>query len=90
LSVEKGRSEELAKKLLGKNDDKNIISSTSLRIGDPEINVSAQVFYKGSEELLEIIESVKAMPYVKNVEWSETVRVVGINNIGMLERLFDS
>jgi hypothetical protein len=30
------------------------------------------------------------MPYVKNVEWSETVRMVGINNIGMLERLFDS
>jgi DNA-binding Lrp family transcriptional regulator len=90
LSVEKGKSEELAKKLLCKNDDKNIIMSTSLRIGDPEINVSAQVFYKGSEELLEIIESVKAMPYVQNVEWSETVRVVGINNMGMLERLFDS
>lgn len=34
--------------------------NTSLRIGDPEINVSAQALYKGSEELLEIIESVKA------------------------------
>ena len=60
-----------------------------MRVGNPEINVSAQVFYKGSGELLEIIESTN-MPYVKNVEWSETVRVVGINNIGMLERLFDS
>ena len=55
--------------------------NTSLRIGDPQINVSAQVLYKGSEELLEIIESVKATSYVKNVEWSEAVKVVGNNNI---------
>ncbi len=54
---------------------------TSLRIGDPEINVSAQALYKGSEELLEIIESVKATSYVKNVDWSEAVKVVGNNNI---------
>lgn len=90
LSVEKGRSEELAKKILDSNGNNNIILNTSLRIGDPEINVSAQVLYKGSEELLEIIESVKAIPYVKNVDWSETVKVVGNNNIGMLERLFNT
>ena len=90
LSVEKGRSEELSKKLLDGNGNNNIILNTSLRIGDPEINVSAQVLYKGSEELLEIIESVKAAPYVKNVDWSETVKVVGNNNIGMLERLFNT
>ncbi|MGB8033728.1 MAG: Lrp/AsnC family transcriptional regulator [Nitrososphaeraceae archaeon] len=90
LSVEKGRSEELAKKILDSNGNNNIILNTSLRIGNPEINVSAQVLYKGSEELLEIIESVKAIPYVKNVDWSETVKVVGNNNIGMLERLFNT
>jgi len=55
--------------------------NTSLRIGDPEINVSAQALYKGSEELPEITESVKAMSYVKNVDWSEAVKVVGNNNI---------
>ena len=81
MSVEKGRSEELAKKLLDGNGNNNIIMNTSLRIGDPQINVSAQVLYKGSEELLEIIESVKATSYVKNVEWSEAVKVVGNNNI---------
>jgi len=80
LSVEKGRSEELAKKLDG-NGNNNIIMNTSLRIGDPEINVSAQALYKGSEELLEIIESVKATSYVKNVDRSEAVNVVGNNNI---------
>jgi hypothetical protein len=90
LSVEKGRSEELAKKLLDGNGNNNIIMNTSLRIGDPQINVSGQVLYKGSEELLEIIESVKAASYVKNVEWSEAVKVVGNNNIGMLERLFNT
>ena len=54
---------------------------TSLTIGDPQINVSAQALYKCSEELLEIIESVKATSYVKNVGWSEAVKVVGNNNI---------
>jgi len=61
-----------------------------VRIGDPEINVSPQVLYKSSEELLEIIESVKAISYVKNVDRSETVKVVGNNNIGNLERLFNT
>ena len=90
LSVEEGRSEELAKKILDSNGNNNIILNTSVRIGDPEINVSPQVLYKSSEELLEIIESVKAISYVKNVDRSETVKVVGNNNIGMLERLFNT
>ena len=90
LSVEEGRSEELAKKILDTNGNNNIILNTSVRIGDPEINVSPQVLYKSSEELLEIIESVKAISYVKNVDRSETVKVVRNNNIGMLERLFNT
>jgi GTPase SAR1 family protein len=90
LSVEEGRSEELAKKILDTNGNNNIILNTSVRIGNPEINVSAQVLYESSEELLEIIESVKAISYVKNVDRSETVKVVGNNNIGMLERLFNT
>jgi hypothetical protein len=77
----------ISKKTLDGNGNNNIIMNTSLRIGDPQINVSAQVLYKGSEELLEIIQSVKATSYAKNVEWSEAVKVVGNNNIGMLERL---
>ena len=90
MSVEEGRSEELAKKILDSNGNNNIILNTSVRIGDPEINVSPQVLYKSSEELLEIIESVKAISYVKNVDRSETVKVVRKNNIGMLERLFNT
>jgi hypothetical protein len=43
LSVEEDRSKELAKKILDSNGNNNIILNTSLRIGDPEINVSAQV-----------------------------------------------
>ena len=90
MSVEEGRSEELAKKILDTNGNNNIILNTSVRIGNPEINLSAQVLYKSSEELLEIIESVKAISYVKNVDRSETVKVVGNNNIGRLERLFNT
>jgi hypothetical protein len=54
-----------------------------LRIGDPEINVAADIIYKSSPELLNIIELVKNMEFVSYVEWSEITEVVGENNIDM-------
>ena len=89
LQVAQGKSEEIAKKLLVNNNNNNIVLSTALRIGDPEINVSAHVFYKSSQELHTLIENIKAEPYVQSVEWSEIVKVVGINKVGMLEGLFN-
>jgi hypothetical protein len=43
-------------------------------------NVSAHVIYKYTEELRELIESIKTMDYVDGVQWSEMVEIIGDNN----------
>jgi DNA-binding Lrp family transcriptional regulator len=67
------------------NKDDNIspgprVIESSLRIGDPVVNVVARVIYKSSDELFHIIQEIKKMPNIAHVEWSEIVKVVGRNN----------
>jgi DNA-binding Lrp family transcriptional regulator len=67
------------------NKDDNIspgprVIESSLRIGDPVVNVVTRVIYKSSDELFHIIQEIKKMPNIARVEWSEIVKVVGRNN----------
>lgn len=86
ISVDKGNCEQVAKKLL---EERSNVVATSLRIGDPQVNVMAQVFYKNSEELHNLMEDIRSMTSVTSVEWAEVVRIVGSNNIGMIDAVFD-
>jgi hypothetical protein len=43
-------------------------------------NVAAHVIYKDTEELRELIESIKTMDYIDGVQWSEMVEIIGDNN----------
>ena len=70
VSVEKAKSDEIAQILLS---DANVIS-TSTRMGDLEVNVSARVYYKSTEELHHLVEKTKSIPNVRDVEWSEEVK----------------
>jgi DNA-binding Lrp family transcriptional regulator len=56
------------------------VIESSLRIGDPVVNVVTRVIYKSSDELFHIIQEIKKMPNIARVEWSEIVKVVGRNN----------
>jgi DNA-binding Lrp family transcriptional regulator len=56
------------------------VIETSLRIGDPVVNVVARVIYRTSDELFHIIQEIKKMPNIARVEWSEIVKVVGTND----------
>jgi DNA-binding Lrp family transcriptional regulator len=87
ITVEKGRCRDIARRLL--RDFKYSVKSSTLRIGDPEVNVVAEIIYKSSPELLEIVENVKNMDLVSFVEWSEITEVVGRNNIDV-KSLFGS
>jgi hypothetical protein len=53
-------------------------------------NVSAHVVYKNTEELHNLIESIRSMDYVTGVAWSETVRTVGDNNSEVILAFFNS
>ena len=53
-----------------------------------EHNVSAHVIYKNTEELHELIESVRTMDYVTGIDWSEMVEVIGDNNSEVMSAFF--
>jgi DNA-binding Lrp family transcriptional regulator len=88
IAVEKGNSEQVAKMLLERHD-KNI-ASASLRIGHPDVNVMASVFYRTSEELHSIIEAIRGTPNVTSVEWTELAKEVGANRSIISEMLLKS
>ena len=86
VNVDKGKSKEIAQSLLKKY--KNNIVSCDTRVNS-EHNVSAQVAYKSTEELHELIESIKTMDYVNKVQWSEIVEVIGENNSEVISAFFN-
>ena len=88
ITVEKGKAEETAHKLLESNKVTVIVAS--LRIGDPRVDIMADVFYRDSIELHDLTERVKAMPFVTYVEWAEVVKVVGDNFESIVDKLFAS
>ena len=49
-------------------------------IGQFNIDLRAELFVQSGEELMDLIEDVKAMAGVKDVVWSEVIEVVGRKN----------
>jgi len=96
ISVEKGDSIEVANRLLSENFGNELaagiskktkdnmhgvrVTETSLRMGDPLVNVMARTIFRNSEELFHIMQEIKKMPNIVRVEWSEIVKVMGRNN----------
>lgn len=85
ISVQKGVAKQTAQELVETMKDNVIVAS--LRIGDPVVDIMAEVFYKDSQELHDIIESVKAMPNVIHVEWSEIVEETESNMAYLIDRI---
>jgi DNA-binding Lrp family transcriptional regulator len=46
-------------------------------IGEHTIDLRAEVIIKDNSQLLDLLEEVKGMPSVKDVVWSEIVKIVG-------------
>jgi|SRR5690242_10290514 DNA-binding Lrp family transcriptional regulator len=65
-----------------RNFGRNIIS-TSLRIGDPQANIVAAVFYRDSRELLNLMDGIRSIASVRSVKWSEVVRDFGPTDAGI-------
>jgi DNA-binding Lrp family transcriptional regulator len=86
IGVEKGDCVQVAREIL--EDYKDNVISTSLRIGNPQVNVSAKVIYKSSQELFNLIQIFRAIPNVAFVEWYEEVEVVGFNYASLVNTLF--
>jgi len=66
----------IGKELL-KHDQVAYVART---IGQFNIDLRAEIFVRSGEELMNLIEEVKAMAGVKDVVWSEVIEVVGRKN----------
>lgn len=90
IDVDKGRSIEVARFLL-QNFKTNILSCT-IRINSTH-NVMAHIVYKDSRDLYNLIESVKSLEYVDNVQWSEVIEEITReenNNFEVITALLNS
>jgi DNA-binding Lrp family transcriptional regulator len=68
-----GDTIQIANKLLERDE----VVSVGRSIGEHTIDLRAEVIIKDNSELLDLLEEVKAMPSVKDVIWSEIVKIVG-------------
>ena len=75
IATGKGDTEKLGKEIFTQNS-KNVLSMTA-RIGNPDVNIMAQVVYKSTEELHSILENIRGIHDVSRVEWSEIVKEIG-------------
>lgn len=68
-----GNTVNIAQKLL----DRDEVVYVGQSIGEHTIDLRAEVIIKDNSQLLDLLEEVKAMPSVKDVVWSEIVRIMG-------------
>jgi len=63
----------VAEKLLNRDE----VVYVGRSIGEHTIDLRAEVIIKDNSQLLDLLEEVKGMPSVKDVVWSEIVKIVG-------------
>ena len=63
----------IAEKLLERDE----VVYVGRSIGEHTIDLRAEVIVKDNSQLLDLLEEVKSMPSVKDVIWSEIVKIVG-------------
>lgn len=68
-----GSTVTIAEKLL----DRDEVVYVGRSIGEHTIDLRAEVIIKDNSQLLDLLEEVKAMPSVRDVVWSEIVKIVG-------------
>jgi len=86
MLVENGNADRVAQELLDKFEN---VLGTSTRI-NTTTNLAAYVGFRTSGELHELMEKIRAMPGVRNLEWSEMVRESGNRNRRLALLIFNS
>ena len=86
MLVENGRADFLAQQLMEKFDK---VIGTSTRI-NTKSNIAAYVGFRSSTELHELMEKLRAIPHITNLEWSEIVREAGNKGNRMAHLIFNS
>ncbi len=85
INVDRGKSREVAKQILKRF--KNNVMSVSTRI-NAEHNVAAQIMFTDTAELHNLLENIKLMQFVTNLQWSEVVEIIGDNSPAVMSAFF--
>ncbi|MGH9975680.1 MAG: winged helix-turn-helix transcriptional regulator [Nitrososphaeraceae archaeon] len=88
IELEKGDLNAISENIIQNNS--NNIMNASLRIGSPQVNMVAQVCYRSSKELHQILQGIKAHDKVGRVEWSEIVQITAKNNASTFQNILES
>jgi DNA-binding Lrp family transcriptional regulator len=73
IATRNGKTNAVAKYLLSNVE----VTYVGKSIGQPTIDLKAEIVIKDNAELLDILEKVKAIDGVKDTVWSEIIEVVG-------------
>jgi hypothetical protein len=73
ISTQRGLAGSIGKELLKMNESVYV----GLSVGQPTIDVRAEMIVKDNGHLLDLMEHVKGMDGVRDVVWSEMVKLVG-------------
>jgi hypothetical protein len=76
ISTSGGRTMAIGKELLKRED----VAYVARSIGQFNIDLRVEVFVRSNDDLINVIEEVKAIRGVKDVIWSEIIEVVGRKN----------
>jgi len=87
VNVDKGKSKEVATNILKKF--KSNVMNASTRINS-EHNVTVQVLYNNTAELHNLLENIRSIPYVTNLQWSEMVEMIGDNSHSVITAFFNN
>jgi hypothetical protein len=76
ISTTGGKTMTVGKALLKRKD----VAYVARAVGQFNIDLRAEIFVQSNDELINLLEEVKAMRGVRDVIWSEIVEVVGRRN----------
>ena len=76
IATQGGRTMSVGKELLKREE----VAYVARTIGQFNIDLKAEVFVRSNDDLINLIEEVKAMRGVKELIWSEIIEVVGRTN----------
>lgn len=86
MLVEKGKADYIAQELLEKFDS---VIATSIRL-NTQFNLAVFVGYKDSAGLHNILEQIRAIPNVRQLEWSEVVSDLGNKSQRLAHLIFNT
>lgn len=86
ISMDSGTANTVAKELLSWEDS---VVNVARTMGDEEIDLVVQVVFRDSKDLLDICDSMKAIPGIRSLFWTEMVEAIG-KNTACFESMIDS